>query len=99
IQNNLLVSGSASSKVYEANVFADAAAIVDFAKTKTNTLLASLTFNVNAPNLKLAESTSVTPKFDGSLSSLEKATFVGAMGTTDWTTGWVVWDPQNVSYK
>jgi hypothetical protein len=25
-------------------------------------------------------------------------TFRGAMGATDWTTGWAVWDPQNKSY-
>ncbi|MEJ5994355.1 hypothetical protein WG904_07995 [Pedobacter sp. Du54] len=99
IQNNILVSGTASSKTYEAGIFADANSIIDFAKTKMNSVLASLTFNVNMPNLKLAESTTVTPKFEGDLSSLEKATFVGAVGTTDWTTGWVSWDPQNVSYK
>jgi hypothetical protein len=25
-------------------------------------------------------------------------TFIGAFGTTDWTQGWVVWDPQNEPY-
>jgi hypothetical protein len=28
-----------------------------------------------------------------------KETFRGAFGTTDWTTGWTNWDPQNTIYK
>jgi len=97
LQDNLVISGTAVSKVYEALGFADATALVDYVKG-TNTFGASLTFNVNTPNLKLAEGTSKTPKFEGEISSLEKVNFIGAVGTTDWTTGWTSWDPQNVKY-
>jgi hypothetical protein len=36
--------------------------------------------------------------FTGMNSFFTSTTFRGAMGTTDWTTGWAVWDPQNKSY-
>jgi len=29
----------------------------------------------------------------------EATTYVGAFGTTDWTTGWANWDPQNTDYE
>lgn len=97
IQDNLFVSGTVVSKVYEALGFADANTLLDFVKIK-NSVGAALTFNIATPNLKLAEATSKTPKYEGDLSSLEKVTFIGAVGTTDWTTGWTSWDPQNVKY-
>jgi len=36
--------------------------------------------------------------FTGMNSFFTPTTFRGAMGTTNWTTGWANWDPQNVSY-
>ncbi len=97
IQDNLFVSGTVVSKVYEALGFADLNTLLDFVKVK-NSVGATLTFNIATPNLKLTEATSKTPKFEGDLSTLEKATFIGAMGATDWTIGWTNWDPQNVRY-
>lgn len=99
IQNNVLISGSAIGKTYDPLVFVDANAILDFAKTKGNVVAPTLSFNVDAPNLVLSQSTSVTPVFSGDLSTLEKVAFVGAVGTTDWTIGWTAWDPQNIAYK
>ena len=32
------------------------------------------------------------------LSGLEVVTYRGAFGTTDWTSGWANWDPQNTNY-
>jgi hypothetical protein len=32
------------------------------------------------------------------LSGMEVVTFRGAFGTTDWTSGWANWDPQNTAY-
>jgi len=97
IQDNLFVSGTVVSKVYEALGFADVNTLLDFVKVK-NSVGAALTFNITTPNLKLTEASSKTPKYEGDLSTLEKATFIGAMGTTDWTIGWTAWDPQNVKY-
>ncbi len=36
--------------------------------------------------------------FTGMNSYFTPTTFRGAMGTTDWTTGWTNWDPQNKAY-
>lgn len=36
--------------------------------------------------------------FTGMNSYFVATTFRGAMGTTDWTTGWTNWDPQNKAY-
>ncbi|MFC0774002.1 hypothetical protein [Terrimonas alba] len=36
--------------------------------------------------------------YDGMNSFFEKPTYRGAMGTTNWTSGWTNWDPQNASY-
>jgi hypothetical protein len=36
--------------------------------------------------------------FTGMNSFFTPTTFRGAMGTTNWTTGWANWDPQNASY-
>lgn len=35
---------------------------------------------------------------NSNLSGLEVVTFRGAFGTTDWTSGWANWDPQNTAY-
>jgi hypothetical protein len=46
----------------------------------------------------------MTPKFTsgasftGMNSYFVATTFVGAMGTTDWTATWTNWDPQNKAY-
>lgn len=36
--------------------------------------------------------------FTGMNPFFSSTTYVGAMGTTNWTTGWTQWDPQNASY-
>jgi hypothetical protein len=58
-------------------------------------------FNFTAPNfLPLTGS----PALSGAafthtkLSGLENVSYRGAFGTTDWTSGWANWDPQNADY-
>jgi hypothetical protein len=36
--------------------------------------------------------------FTGMNSFFTPTTFRGAMGTSNWTSGWANWDPQNASY-
>ena len=67
----------------------------------------------NADSAKLtAPFYSITPKFlplagspalsgtnfSGMNSYFSVVAYRGAMGTTDWTTGWTNWDPQNKAY-
>lgn len=42
----------------------------------------------------------ITPSFTGALADafFQQVTFVGAIGTTDWTSGWTNWDPNNADY-
>lgn len=55
-------------------------------------------FNYTAPNLLPA---SGSPALQGTFAATPGATattFRGAFGTTDWTTGWANWDPNNKAY-
>jgi hypothetical protein len=61
-------------------------------------------FNGNfrqAPALNSNYSSLVAPDFTGNNVNgafFDKVNFIGAIGATDWTTGWTNWDPQSTTY-
>lgn len=42
----------------------------------------------------------ITPSYTGALADafFQQVTFIGAIGTTDWTADWTNWDPNNATY-
>ncbi|HTN21962.1 MAG TPA: hypothetical protein VL125_15890 [Pelobium sp.] len=88
--------------------FADAAAFATFAGTKGNFTVNSLaaagitSTNIDSPVLTLASSSAANGKatFTGDLTNsfFKSETFIGAMGTTDWTSGWANWSPKTTVY-
>lgn len=62
-------------------------------------LLLNAPFNATAPNfLPLANSPLLTGAATTLPAGLTVETYVGAFGTTDWTTGWANWNPQQSAY-
>jgi len=56
-------------------------------------------FNLAAPNfLPMTGSPLLTGAVTGLPAGLEATTYVGAMGTTDWTIGWANWTPKTTVY-
>lgn len=56
-------------------------------------------FNLTAPNfLPLTGSPLLTGAVTGLPTGLDATTYVGAFGTTDWTTGWANWTPKTTVY-
>lgn len=108
---NNLVFGNAASygmKDVTAGVFVDVAALGTFMGQSNNTVLANLDaagFNSTAlgsPNLMLKAGSPALGKASFTSADLAtgftKETFLGAMGTTDWTAGWANWDPNSNAY-
>ena len=61
-------------------------------------------FNLSSPNAIPLTGSPLFGMQDYSNPNLQDSfftheTYIGAFGTTDWTAGWVVWDPQNVAYS
>jgi hypothetical protein len=105
-RNNLV---HASTNVYRSsnNAIATAAQIQTKAEsegciTLANSAAAQLTspFYSTAPNfLPVAGSPALSgTSFTGMNSFFTSTTFRGAFGTTNWTSGWCNWDPQNANY-
>ena len=60
-------------------------------------------FNLDQPNAVPMAGSPLLGTADFTNTNLQNSfftaeTFIGAFGTTDWTSGWAVWDPQNLSY-
>ncbi|NOU46010.1 MAG: BACON domain-containing protein [Bacteroidales bacterium] len=60
-------------------------------------------FNLDSPNATPLTDSPLLSGADFSNANLQDAfftpdTFIGAFGSTDWTTGWVVWNSQNMPY-
>jgi hypothetical protein len=60
-------------------------------------------FNIDSPNAIPMTGSPLLSGADYSNANLQDSfftpgTYVGAFGTTDWTSGWVIWDSQNASY-
>jgi len=85
--------GSVADLTGYLNGFGDFAVANVAAAGMTNT-------TISAPNLLLKSDSPALgkAKYEGDLASLTKETFIGAMGTTDWTKGWASWDPKNNKY-
>jgi hypothetical protein len=61
-------------------------------------------FNLEAPNAVPMTGSPLLGNADFTNSNLQNSfftpeTYMGAFGTTDWTSGWAVWDPQNLPYE
>lgn len=109
LTNNLVFGNSGSYGLKTVSTaFADVAAFTAFAVSAGNTAVASVdaaginNTTLDAPVLTL-KATSVAngkAKFDGSdlSTGFTTETFVGAMGTTDWTAGWASWSPKTNEY-
>jgi hypothetical protein len=88
--------------------FADVAALTTFSALGNNAALASVDaagFNstsIAAPNLTLKTGSPALGKASFAGADLSTGftveTFAGAMGTTDWTTGWANWNPNATAY-
>ncbi len=88
-------SGNAAS---EQAFFEDAARMNRIIATIAD-LKVTNAFNLAAPNfLPLTGSPLLTGAATGLPTGLEATTYVGAMGTTDWTTGWANWTPKTTVY-
>lgn len=107
--SNNLVFGSGANYGLSGTVtsFADVAALTTFAGSKGNTTLANAdaaginSITLASPNLTLKASSPANgkAKFEGDLATgFTVETFAGAMGTTNWASGWVNWDPKNTAY-
>ncbi len=107
--SNNIVFGNAANYGLSGTVtsFADVAALTTFAGTKGNTTVANAdaagfnSIELGSPNLTLKASSPANgkAKFEGDLATgFTVETFAGAMGTTNWTSGWANWDPKNAIY-
>jgi hypothetical protein len=109
-RNNLLHSNDAAA-IYRND--AAALAIVTPAQMKTkaeaegtvtlanaDAAMLNAPFYSTAPNFlpKTGSPALTGVSFTGMNSYFVATTFRGAMGTSDWTTGWTNWDPQNKAY-
>lgn len=105
-KNNLV---QASANVYRSgnNAIATAAQIQTKAEsegciTLANSAAAQLTspfYSTNPNFLPVTGSPALTgSSFSGMNAFFTSTTYRGAMGTTNWTSGWCNWDPQNAAY-
>ncbi len=66
-------------------------------------LLNAQNFSLTAPNFVLQTGSPLLSGavWDGraNVSFFDKVVYRGAFGTTNWTTGWTNWDPQNTNYN
>ncbi|RNI33197.1 T9SS C-terminal target domain-containing protein [Rufibacter immobilis] len=60
--------------------------------------LAELNLATTAPYLPQTGSPALTGASFAGLTGFEEVAYIGAFGTTNWTTGWTNWDPQNTDY-
>ena len=102
---NTVIAGSSSPLTVEANSTYDVTTWFS-ATGKSNSIIADYatigianSFNQTTPSfLPAAGSTLATGAAFTGLTDFETVTYLGAFGTTDWTTGWANWDPQNTDY-
>jgi len=60
--------------------------------------LAELNLATTAPYLPNSGSMALTGASFTGMTGFEQVNHIGAFGTTNWTTGWTNWDPQNTDY-
>jgi hypothetical protein len=108
LSNNLVFGTGANYGLIGVTSFADVAALTTFSALGNNAALASVDaagFNstsIAAPNLTLKTGSPALGKASFAGADLSTGftveTFAGAMGTTDWTTGWANWNPNATAY-
>lgn len=106
--NNLIFGATANYGLIGVTSFADVAALTTFATAAGNTTIANVDaagFNnvaIATPDLTLKAGSPALgkAKWEGDLSNayFTKETFVGAMGSTNWSTGWASWTPKTNTY-
>ena len=104
--NNMIFGTTASYLLKDVTSFASVADLTGYLNgfgdfSVANVAAAGLTnTSISAPNLLLKSDSPALgkAKYEGDLAFFTKETFIGAMGTTDWTKGWASWDPQNNKY-
>lgn len=103
IKNNRYFDTTSSNGTFDASAWGnDVAKANTFLAEPLNVMLTD-PFNLTAPNFKPLNG---SPALSGASFTharvadpfFSATTFVGAMGTVDWTLGWAVWDPQHVVY-
>lgn len=108
LSNNLVFGAGANYGLIAVTSFADVATLATFAALGNNAVLASVdaagitSTSLTAPNLTLKAGSPALGKASFAGTDLSTGftaeTFVGAMGTTDWTAGWANWNPKATAY-
>lgn len=106
LSNNVVFGTAANYSLKDVTSFGSVADLTGYLNgfgdfTVANVAAAGLTStSISAPNLLLKSDSPALgkAKYEGDLASFTKETFIGAMGTTDWTKGWASWDPKNNKY-
>ena len=68
--------------------------------TNSSDVVLTNAFSLTAPNFLPGGGSPAASgaSFSGLSSGFETVSYIGAFGTTDWTTGWANFDPQNLEY-
>jgi hypothetical protein len=106
--NNLVFGNAANYGLLSVTSFPSVADFTTFAAAAGNTTIASVdaagfnNTNIATPDLTLKTGSPALgkAKWEGDLASafFTKETFVGAMGSANWTSGWASWTPKTNTY-
>lgn len=108
ISNNLVFGNAANYGLSGTVTSLTDASFLTYMNGKSNTALANLaaagitSANLESPNLTLTASSPAKGKAAFTATDLaagfDVVTYAGAMESTDWTQGWVNWNPKNTTY-
>jgi hypothetical protein len=103
IKNNKYFDTTSSNGTFDINTWGTNAAKGNTFLVEAANVQLSDPFNLTAPNFKPLVSSPALSGADFSHPRVADVfftatTFRGAIGANDWTSGWAVWDPQNVTY-
>ncbi|AMM51274.1 hypothetical protein TH61_08955 [Rufibacter sp. DG15C] len=102
IMNNIVAGAGSNTAVNKASSSTSAFNASDwFSASSYNNGIkttAELGLSTSAPYMPNTGSMALTGASFTGLTGFENVTHLGAFGTTNWTTGWTNWDPQNTDY-
>lgn len=107
LSNNLVFGNAANYGLLGVTSFPSVADFTTFATTAGNVTIANLdgaglnntTLGTSDFTLKTTSPALGKAKFEGDLATgFVKETFIGSMGTSDWTKGWTNWNPKTATY-
>jgi len=108
LSNNLVFGNTANYGLASVTAFASVSEATSFAEAAGNVAVASVdasgytSTSLTAPNFILKSTSPALgkAKYDGTdlSAGFVKETFIGAIGTSDWTTGWSNWSPKTATY-